>query len=270
MDVTLTNCSIVTVVAVLISIGGMLIVHRNVKLDDLRKHHDVTDPLLAVLGTLFAIMLGFMLANSMQRFEEARANIQTEAGAVGDIFRLAGGLPEPTRSKIRKDCMTYLDKVVDDDWPQMEKGKLSDRAFDAIDELWHDCLGYEPTTQAQSNVHQCIVQSMSVAGSCRRTRDAELNYTLPAPLWVIVICGGLSTICFTYFFAIDNVKLQVLMTSVITMIICLNIYMLAGFDAPFSGDIAITPTAFETARKVCLRISRKASYTAKQATPVQP
>lgn len=257
-----------TVVAVILSIAGMFLVRRRVKLEDLRKHHDVTDPLLAVLGTLFAILLGFMLANSMQRFEEARGNIQSEAGAVGDIFRLADGLPPPIKSKTRKDCMTYLDRVIDDEWKEMENGKMSERASVAIDDLWHDCIHYEPVTQAQSNLHQSLVQSMSAAGACRRARAAELNYSLPAPLWVIVTFGGLSTICFTYFFAVDNVKLQVLMTSVITMIICLNIYMLAGFDAPFSGDIAITPAAFETARALCVRISHIENYSAK-AVPTQ-
>ncbi len=258
-----------TIVAVVISIGGMLIVRKNVSLDDLRKHHDVTDPLLAVLGTLFAILLGFMLANSMQRFEEARSNIQTEAGAVGDVFRLADGLPAPIKAKTRKDCMTYLDKVIDDEWAQMEKGKMSERASAAIDDLWHDCVHYEPQTQAQSDIHQSLIQAMSTAGSCRRARAAQLNYSLPGPLWVIVIFGGLSTVCFTYFFAVDNVKLQILMTSVITMIICLNIYMLAGFDAPFSGDIAITPTAYESARELFVRISHIENYSAK-AEPPQP
>src|ERR1700733_3570972 len=93
VDVTLANCMLTTLAVVAASIGGMLLFRRFVSLENLRTHHDVVDPLLAVLGTLFAILLGFMLANSMQRFEEARATIQQEAGAVGDLYRLADGLP---------------------------------------------------------------------------------------------------------------------------------------------------------------------------------
>ena len=267
MDITLANCSIMTVVAVFLSIGGMLLVRRNVSLDDLRKHHDVTDPLLAVLGTLFAILLGFMLANSMQRFEDARSNSQTEAAAIGAIYRISDGLPTASKMKTRKDCLTYLDQVIDDEWPHMSDGKMSARAASGIDNLWHDCVRYDPQTQGQATIHQALVEAMSTAGSCRRVRAAQLCYSLPAPLWVIVIFGGLSTICFTYFFAVDNVKLHMLMTSVITMIICLNIYMLAGFDAPFSGDIAITPAAFVTTRDLSLSISQREDYSAKTAPP---
>jgi len=226
----------------------MLLVRKNVPVTQLRTHHDVTDPLLAVLGTLFAILLGFMLANSMQRFEAARDNLQQEAGATGDIFRLASGLPADVKEKTRKDCLTYLDLVITDEWAQMQQNKLSDKAWDTYSALWDDCLGYEPKTQGQSDIHQTLLASMTKLGECRRARNAELTYALPRTLWFIVFFGGLSTIAFTYFFAIEDVKLQILMTSVITIIIGLNIYMLAGYDAPFSGDIALTPAAFETTR----------------------
>jgi hypothetical protein len=244
----------VTLAAIGVSIGGMFVVRKNVSLENLRAHHDVTDPLLAVLGTLFAILLGFMLANAMQRFEEARSNVQQEAGAVGDLYRLADGLPTQTKEKTQKDCLTYLDLVVGEEFPLMQKRKLSQQAWNVYGDLWHDCLEYEPQTQKQSNIDQFLIGAMSKTGECRRARAAQLNYTLPPTLWFVLLFGGISTIAFTYFFAVDNVRLQILMTSVITMIICLNTYMLAGYDAPFSGDIAITPVAFETVRDNLQRV----------------
>ncbi len=260
MDITLLNCSLLTMVVIALSIGGMLLVRRSVSLEHLRAHHDVTDPLLAVLGTLFAILLGFMLANSMQRFEDARANAQSEAGAVGDIFRLADGLPNPLKVKTRKDCLQYLDLVATKEWPMMQHNKMSEEAWDVYGEMWSDCVHYEPQTQGQSNIHQLLGGAMSKVGECRRARDAELTYGLPSSLWIVVLFGGLSTISFTYFFAVESVRLQILMTSVITTIICLNIYMLAGFDSPFSGDIRVTPAAFETTRSSLMRAQNKETH----------
>jgi hypothetical protein len=235
----------------------MLQVRRRIKLESLRTHHDVTDPLLAVLGTLFAILLGFMLANAMQRFEAARINIEQEAGAVGDIFRIADGLPEKSSGPLRKGCLDYLNLVVDEEYTLMQKGKFSEHAWNVYGDLWHDCVHFQPQTQAESNLHQELVGAMARVGECRRTRYAQLHYCLPTPLWCILIFGGLCTIGFTYFFAVEDIKLQIAMTSVITSIICLNIYMLAGFDAPFSGDIAIAPTAFATMRETMQRVVNK-------------
>ena len=254
MDVTLFSSAFLIVGAVVLSIGGMLVVRKSVSLSSLRSHHDVTDPLLAVLGTLFAILLGFMLANSMQRFESARDNLQQEAGAAGDIFRLADGLPAAAREKTRKDCLAYFDAVIGDEWAMMGHQKLSDKAWNIYGDLWDDCVHYQPTTQAESDVHQTLLSAMTKLGECRRARAAEITYTLPRTLWIVVLFGGFTTVAFTYFFAVENVRLQILMTSIITTIIGLNIYMLAGYDAPFSGDIALTPAAFESTQKSLLRV----------------
>src|SRR5262249_30230788 len=112
-----------------------------------------------------------------------------------------------------------------------------------------------PQSQAQINIHQTLLPTMARLGECRRARLAELHYGLPPSLWVVLTFGGLSTIAFTFFFAVENIRLQMLMTSLITSIICLNIYMLAGYDAPFSGDIAIAPVAFETVRITMEKVS---------------
>jgi hypothetical protein len=260
VDITLPNCVLMTLAAVAVSIGGMLLVRRNVSLENLRAHHDVTDPLLAVLGTLFAILLGFMLANSMQRFEEVRLNAQQEAGATGDLFRLADGLPPQLKEKTRADCLKYLNLVIKEEWPLMQQGKLSDQTWDVYGDLWQDCLHYDPQTQGQSNIHQALVGAISKTGECRRARAAQLSYGLPSTLWIVVLFGGLTTISFTYFFAVDNVRLQMLMTSVITMIVCLNIYMLAGFDAPFSGDIHITSAAYQSTLDSLIRVQNKQAH----------
>jgi uncharacterized membrane protein YjjB (DUF3815 family) len=260
VDVTLFSSASVILGAVILSIGGMLIVRKSVSLSSLRSHHDVTDPLLAVLGTLFAILLGFMLANSMQRFESARDNLQQEAGAAGDIFRLADGLPATARDKSRKDCLAYFDAVIVDEWPMMGHKKLSDKAWNVYGDLWEDCVHYQPSTQAESDIHQTLLASMTKLGECRRARAAQITYTLPTTLWFVVFFGAFTTISFTYFFAVENVRLQILMTSIITMIIGLNIYMLAGYDGPFSGDIALTPAAFESTRTSLLRVQNHEAH----------
>lgn len=45
-----------------------------------------------------------MVANAMGRYDLARINMKQEAGAVGDIFRLAGGLA-PEGRQIQEDCL---------------------------------------------------------------------------------------------------------------------------------------------------------------------
>jgi hypothetical protein len=268
VQITLLNFSVLILVTLVVSAGGAFVVRHFFDQDTLRSHHDVTDPLLAVIGTLFAILLGFMLANSMQRFEQARTNVEREAEGVGDIFRLSDSMPTEPRTKIQKSCFDYTNTVIVDEWPKLQDGKVSVHAGEVLSDLWQECTAYQPVTQGQSNVHQSMLQAMQQASECRRTRSSELKYTLPPSLWLIIIFGGLTTIGFTYFFAINSLRLQILTTSIVTILVCLNIYVLAGYDAPFSGDIALTAAPFEVVRELMQkRMSKDQAVTAQPAKP---
>jgi len=115
----------------------------------LRMHHDVVDPVLAVLGTLFAILIGFMLANSMQRFESARTNVEHEAGSIADVYRLSAGMPADLRDKTRKHCLLYTQSVIKDEWPAMQQGNLATIAGTQSTGYGPDVLSFQPVNQAE-------------------------------------------------------------------------------------------------------------------------
>src|SRR5688572_21472899 len=118
-----SNFILLAVLSMLSSIALMLLVRKVLGLEFLKEHHPVSDPLLACVGTLFAILLGFMVANAMTRFEEARVNVEQEAGAVGDIYRLSRGLPQDVGAEIRADCFKYVDGVLQVEWKTMDKDR---------------------------------------------------------------------------------------------------------------------------------------------------
>ena len=250
MQITLINFLWIIVVLLPLSLGGMLLVRKRLGLEYLRNNHQVSDPMVAVIGMLFAILLGFVLANSMDRFEQARSTVIEEAGAAGDILRLSAGLPPTVGVRIHNKCLRYVDSVIDDDWKSMQSDKLSEKTQGLFSELWKEGVRLAPQTQGESNLHQSMIDALKVASECRRTRTAQLTYRIPQNLWIVVLVGAVTTVMFTYFLAVENLKVQIFMTSVVTLVIGLNIYMLSGYDAPYSGDICITPAPFEAIRLV--------------------
>jgi ABC-type branched-subunit amino acid transport system permease subunit len=245
---SLGDWALVTVGAVAASSAGVLLVRKYVDGQLLRDHHEATDPMMACVGTLFAILLGFMVANAMTRFEEARLNVQEEAGATGDIFRLSRSLPPPTNMMIMTDCVNYFDEVSDQEFKLMEAGNMSDKCWQIYSDLWQHCTKYEPKTQGQSNLHQGLVEAMTKLGECRRARNAQISYRLPAVLWTVVYAGAVAIVLFTFFFGVRNLRLQLFMTSIVTIILVLNIYLLGAFDSPFSGEVKVSAVPFEVNR----------------------
>ncbi len=217
-----------------------VVLRRHLNLAVLREHHDVTDPLLSVSGTLFAVLLGFMVSSAMAKFEEARNNVQQEAGAVGDIYRLSRGLSEADGQRLRSHAYEYVSLVVNDEWPLMEKHKMSDKAWNTYGDIWLDCTNLEPKTQKESNIQQVLLEAATKLGDSRRARLAQLTYGLATSLWIVVIAGAVATVSFTYLFGIQSLGVQLTMTSFVVTILSLNIYLLVSFSYPFAGDIKIS------------------------------
>jgi Protein of unknown function (DUF4239) len=230
---------------VALSIGGLLGVRRWLQATDLKIHHDVTDPLSQVVGMMFAVLLGFMVSDAMQRFEQARSTVQQEAASLADIHNLAGGFQPKSRNHLRKLCISYADEIINNEWPLLAQKKISLATIKTYRDLWQECITYQPAGQSDSNIQQVMLNSLTAMSDARRLRIEALHNGLPFALWWVLLAGGLATIIFTYFFGVKNIKLQVVMTAIVTLVICLNIFLLYSYDDPFSGDVMVHPTAFE-------------------------
>ena len=65
MAVTLGLSLACTLLTVLISIAGLLLFRRLAINEDLKTQHEITDPYSQFVGMLFAVLLGFMVADAM-------------------------------------------------------------------------------------------------------------------------------------------------------------------------------------------------------------
>ncbi len=240
---------VLTIVIVGFSLLGLLVA-RKWHGDDLQSQHEITDPYSQIVAMLFAVLIGFMVADAMQRFTTAKQTVQQEASSLGNVFRLSDGLPDSNCHKLRELCTQYAQEVIDDEWPMLANKQDSLKAWTIYKELWKTCTEFEPTSERQSNAQNQLLESMMSLGDSRRLRVEALHNGLPAVLWAVLVIGGIATIIFTYFFAARSMKVQIMMVGIVSLVVCLNLFLLATYDDPFSGDVMVTPSAFETQLKL--------------------
>src|ERR1700755_2465553 len=77
-----------------------------------RLHNDIIGWHLNVLGTTYAVILGFMLYTVWTNFGAADLNVAQEAGALANFHVLAGGLPEPQRGQLRELARSYAQEAI--------------------------------------------------------------------------------------------------------------------------------------------------------------
>jgi hypothetical protein len=61
---------------------------------------------------------------------------------------------------------------------------------------------------------------------------------------VLVGCG-LVTIAYAYLFGVENRRTHALMVATLAGIIATLLFLVKALDGPFSGDISVTPVAFQ-------------------------
>src|SRR5580658_4929879 len=94
---------------------------------------------LSVLGTTYAVTLGFMLYTEWGGFKAAELNAELEANALRNVYRLAQGLPHD-RANIERLAIAYAREVVERDWPEMDRGGMPEESHQVNENLWKALL----------------------------------------------------------------------------------------------------------------------------------
>jgi len=228
----------------LIAVAGLLFTRKILSLDRLRASHDVGGYLLSVVGTLYAVLLGLIVVDSMQKFQTAREVTEREANALADVYILAKCMPEPKRAEVRNICLQYANQVVNTEWDKMDQGTYCPIARRLVIGLSQSLVDFEPVTENQKAIYPQMISDASDVWQNRRSRTNMAVHGVPEVEWVTIIFGGIITVFFTFFFGLENLKLQIAMTAMVAMLISLNIYLILLFGYPFSGDLKIPTDAF--------------------------
>jgi hypothetical protein len=210
-------------------------------------HNELIGWQLGTLGTTYAVILGFMLFTVWTNFSTAELNVELEASAARNIFRLAEGLPQPQRSLLELETRRYIRAVIEHDWPQMARGQPPETSHRINEHLWRTLLSARELTPAQAIVESHAFKELSDLTSHRRTRLLESVSSLPGILWCVLLVGGALTMISVTMFGATDVTLHTIQLSCLATLITLTILAIADLDRPFQGWVHISEYAFQRA-----------------------
>lgn len=247
---TYASGAILIVLSTLAGVGGLLLVHRWVNHKILMTCHEVGGYLLSVVGTLYAVLLGLIVVEAMSRFESARQTTDQEANALANVVLYANGLPPAKRRELADLAARYAHLVIEDEWRAMDDGHDSPAARRAAYDLVRAVCEFEPRNERESAVYSAELDAAGQLWNNRRVRIVTAHHGVPRLQWVVLIVGGMITIAFTYFFKIEHLRIQLVMTGLVSALISLNIYLVGMFGYPFSGDLKVDADTFRLAQAV--------------------
>jgi hypothetical protein len=89
-----------------------------------QSHEQVTGPY--GIHCRYLLIRRIMLYTVWTNFGAAELNVNLEANALRNMFRLAEGLPAPQREQLATQARAYADAVVNQDWPMMARGQIAE------------------------------------------------------------------------------------------------------------------------------------------------
>jgi len=232
--------------AALLAFLGMLIAHRLVKPIDLKEHQPALDATLNIVGTLVSILLGLLVAASLNNYQILEAAVDSEATSVAEVCRLSFGLPVAERKEILSTCLNYCDQVVNEDWPQMMRGQLSDNVYACYGKLLKTIVTLNPTSNRETNIQNALITAMQNLGDYRRQRVLWLNKGWDRNLMPVLVMCSMIVLIFTYLYVKrGSMFLHAFLICFVATALGANLGLIYMLSHPFSGDWQIQPKGFE-------------------------
>ncbi|HEV8045152.1 MAG TPA: DUF4239 domain-containing protein [Rubrobacter sp.] len=236
---------VVVTLSVARALAGMILVGRLVPFSVRESHNANTATMFGALYVMYGLMVGFSAYLVAGQYDAAQKTVENEAGSVEEIYRLAEQLPGQERREIQGLAGSYARTVVDEAWPMMERGRRSAQAAEIGDELRRSVMAFEPRTGAEQAVYGQALTLVQDFDEYRALRLLEVREGIPSILWVVLILGGVITICFTYLFGMRTPRLHVVMVVALTVVLALVLYTIRALEYPFDGIVQVKPVAFE-------------------------
>lgn len=251
--------SMLVAASALAAVAGLILMRRFGYFRSLIVSHEASGQYLSIVGTLYAVLLGLIVVDAMERFQHATTLVGEESNALAELIYLAGRMPAPLKADVHRRAAEYSRLVIEEEWPEMAEGRHLPEARRACFELMRAVRDWEPNSEAEKSLYASAVPAASDFWNARRLRIIACQRGIPALEWCAVILGGIVTVGLTYFLVLEDVRIQVALTAMVAVLIALNVFLILMFAYPFSGDLRISPDGFHVAMAIIRMDSPSAS-----------
>ncbi|MGB6491584.1 MAG: hypothetical protein WBF10_09075 [Methylovirgula sp.] len=235
--------SIVALAALGAALAAMF-AHRIVNIEARRKHHEVGSTVFLQLGVVFAVLLAFVFSEAWGEYNQAAAAINLEVGAMHGVSMIAATLPAAEANAILTTERTYLESVVDKEWPIMASRRTEDPGTDLKLQALIQEVANLNVADDQRDKKDTMMSLLNEAHAQRETRIFQAGSGIPGALWWVLIAF---TTTFTLFVSLSELPYR---TTAAAISACFaagiaSILVVARLlDYPFEGALGLPPKDF--------------------------
>ncbi len=210
------------------------------------EHNDVVGFIIAVVGVIYAVLLGFVVIVTWESFNSAESIVGQEASTLRSIYRESAAFPPETRQRLHGLVGDYAREVTTREWPAMALGEPGDpRVGDIHDGMAHAIATIPVTTPAEQEFVGAEAERLSQLVSLRSERIDYVDRGIPGVLWIALIAGSIVTIGFALLFGLQRAVLHSLMVGSLAALVGVLFFVAVVINYPFAGGVAVGHEPFD-------------------------
>ena len=230
-----------------VAVTAMLLVRRRAPEGSYFQDGDRAAGVFGVLAAGFAILLGFVIFLSFERYDAARSGSEAEALLLVQQFETAQFLPESSRERLSGELVCYARWVVHHEWPDMEAGK-TDLLNPWGVALFRTIRQTNPKSIPAQTAYAKWLDQTSDREVGRRDRTHGAAGVIPSSLWIVMLFSAGVIFVFMLFFAdpAEGAVTQGMLIGSVAAVITAMFLLLGFLDNPYrDGPGSLQPVAME-------------------------
>jgi hypothetical protein len=248
---TLLHLTPVVATVSAMSVVGLLVFRAVAPLEVLHKAANELGNYLQTVGSIYAVLLAFVVYVVWGQFNDARGYLDREATALVDLHRTSSGLPSRSRAAIQSGLRDYVDAVMRDEWPAMARDDepAIDRVAELLEQVWLAIHACRPVNDCQHTIYGEVLARFNQLTDLRTSRLSAARARIPLAMTILLYTGAVLTVGSVYLLAIEEAWLHALVTAALAGAIAHILFLIRDLDDAFAGDWQIAKVPFERARK---------------------
>ncbi len=233
-------------------IGLLLIVRRFVHHSVLKPHNDITGFVFATISVIYGVMLAFVVSNVWEQYNEASKITAQESSSAFALYRnlmLYPNTVETDKAIAALQDFTLL--IVKKEFPAIQSMRwdfksVPDKTTQSAAYHLHEAIRrIVPENLHQQSLFNNILQEADSLTELRLQRLLMARRDLLGEIWFMMIMGGLITVGFVSLFGHENIRLHIILASLLSIITGSAVYVAVNLNHPFLGDASIRPDGYE-------------------------
>ena len=233
---------IVFAIAYLLAGGIFAIIMALAKGERVRAFKAVSAGMLAPMGTIFGLLVVFIVVQVWNDMDRAALDVDREASALRMVVLLASTFPGEPEAQIRNLVRRQIDEAVLVEWPTMGKRSASLKvASHALDEALQLALSLAPNSAEQIAAQREMVTALENALDARRQRIILSRSTVNWVKWTCLFAQGVCTLILIAIVHSDNRAAAAIAMWIFATGLAVSVLLISSHDRPFSGEISVKP-----------------------------